>query len=396
MKTWLNAPENRLLERVLNSCRDLIYVKNDKFEIVYGNQAMLNLFAPEVRSRVFGSTMLECFTAMEASQFLMLDREALDNGFAQTTQDLTDYRGRKMTLEMRKTRFVDSSQHVRILCIATDITEMVEQRARLAASDETLARFAALTAHDLSSPIATASLMVDILLAKEGGGYDSDLRGALTDIQGVLQGSCATISSILMLQKALSGGELEKEETDLGEVVHSVERKLRALLFSAQATIVYGNLPVISCNPTLVATLIQNLFENSLKYKSKALPVIKVDWVDDNNGGYISVSDNGQGMKRADTARMFQAFVQGDPQYSGIGIGLNLCKGVVEAHGGRIWIDHTYSAGTRINFTLSPHVQPAQQDTSVAASLFGARGSSSDIWLHNKKSRRAAGSAVAN
>lgn len=367
MKAWAENPYAPFLETALDSSPNLIFIKNEGLTIIYANQAVLELYPPEKRSSVVGGDMPEFFSDTEVAQCVKLDHDALTLGFSEAVINLTDYRGREMTLSMRKNRFVDEDGNVRLLCIAADISDVKEQIDRVAQSNHTLEKFAALTAHDLASPLGTASLMLQMLQLKPGIREQEQLCTSIDEINGLIESTTRKISSVLILQKAILTQELRRQFVNLSDVVRRVEMSLKAQLAVASAQIVFERLPRIDCEPVLAETLLQNLIENSLKYRSMDEPVIRVSHKAMGSHTVISVADNGIGMGALDGRRVFQLYEQGNRKERGLGVGLGLCKNIVDAHGGVIWVDRDYRSGTKINFTLAGGVdRHAEQDNDMA------------------------------
>ncbi|MDF0546214.1 PAS domain-containing sensor histidine kinase [Sphingobium sp. H39-3-25] len=351
----------------MNSSQNLIFIKNESLTIIYANQAVLDLYPPEKRSLVVGGDMPEFFSDAEVAQCAQLDHDALTLGSSEAVVNLTDYRGRAITLSIRKNRFVDDDGNVRLLCIAADISDVKEQIDRVAQSNHTLEKFAALTAHDLASPLGTASLMLQMLQLKPGIREQDQLCASIDEINGLIESTTRKISSVLILQKAILTQELRRQFVSLSDVLRRVEMSLKAQLAVASAQIVFDRLPRIDCEPVLAETLLQNLIENSLKYRSMDEPVIRVSHKAMGSHTVISVADNGIGMGALDGRRVFQLYEQGNRKERGLGVGLGLCKNIVDAHGGVIWLDRDYRSGTKINFTLAGGVdRHAAQDNDMA------------------------------
>jgi signal transduction histidine kinase len=112
-------------------------------------------------------------------------------------------------------------------------------------------------------------------------------------------------------------------------------------------------LPTVSGNPTHLFQLFQNLVANAVKFRGKADPVVRISAQADGNCWQFAVADNGIGIERKDFDRIFQVFQRlHGKEYPGTGIGLALCKKIVERHGGRIWVESAPGSGTTFLFTL--------------------------------------------
>jgi light-regulated signal transduction histidine kinase (bacteriophytochrome) len=144
------------------------------------------------------------------------------------------------------------------------------------------------------------------------------------------------------------------EEVDLGESLSAALHNLRAVTEETSAVIEVGPLPVVQANSSLLVSLWQNLVGNALKFRTDEPPLIKIDAVRSDAEWVCSVADNGIGIEPRFSERIFVLFqrLHSREAYAGTGIGLALCRKIVEFHEGRIWLDETYSPGTRLCFTL--------------------------------------------
>jgi two-component system CheB/CheR fusion protein len=126
-----------------------------------------------------------------------------------------------------------------------------------------------------------------------------------------------------------------------------------------EATIVCNNLPVIRGNKTQLFQLFQNLVGNALKYIGKEKPLVIVTGSEEENHFLFSVQDNGIGIKPMFFEKIFVLFqrLHHKHQYSGTGIGLSVCKKIVEKHGGKIWVTSEPDKGSTFYFTISKKLE---------------------------------------
>lgn len=145
------------------------------------------------------------------------------------------------------------------------------------------------------------------------------------------------------------------------KIVDQACRQLESLLKGVGAKVTYEGLPEIHGDSTQLVQLFQNLIDNGVKYARKDVPPeVRISaWVQ--NGGWLfAVQDNGIGMEAEATSRIFTLFkrLHRQDEYEGTGIGLSICKKIVERHGGRIWVESSKGQGSTFFFTLASSPSP--------------------------------------
>jgi light-regulated signal transduction histidine kinase (bacteriophytochrome) len=140
-----------------------------------------------------------------------------------------------------------------------------------------------------------------------------------------------------------------------GDILHDALGNLHSAIQESGATIVFGTLPVIRCNRSQIMHLFQNLVANAIKYRSSDSPRIHISAAEQASAWVFSVADNGMGMKPEYQEVIFEPFkrLHGRADYPGTGIGLAICKRVVERQGGRIWVESEPGAGSTFFFTIA-------------------------------------------
>jgi light-regulated signal transduction histidine kinase (bacteriophytochrome) len=147
-------------------------------------------------------------------------------------------------------------------------------------------------------------------------------------------------------------------DLNMADIVDLACDNLGLLIADTGARIEHGELPVIKFNETQLLQLMQNLIGNALKYRGEAPPRVRISAEREEGGWKLSVSDNGIGLDMRHAGQIFRPFKRlrtGDD--SGTGIGLAICKKIVESRGGRIWVESVPGAGSQFSFTI-PDAQP--------------------------------------
>lgn len=248
---------------------------------------------------------------------------------------------------------------LRLMGVCQDITDrkqaenaLAEHAADLARSNAELERFAYAASHDLQEPLRSIASFVQLLERRYRGRLDTDADEAIRfAVEGVKR--MKTLIDDTLEYSRVRNRELAPTSFPLTEAVRRAIAALKASIDDTGATVRFGELPGVRAEPALVASLLQNLVSNAIKFRGAAAPEIHVEaWPPDGAMVHIVVRDNGLGVPPAQRERVFEIFQRLDPDKPGTGIGLPICRKVVERHGGRIWIEGPEGPGTEVHFTL--------------------------------------------
>ncbi len=238
--------------------------------------------------------------------------------------------------------------------IVRDITKTKQAEAELKRSNKELEDFAYVASHDLKSPLRHVSMSADFL--KEEYAEKLDENGQhLIHIMAEATGRMQKMIDSLLAYSRVGRKEKEFENVDLNGVMEEVIALLEASINETSTVVEYQSLPAIRGDRYLLVQLFQNLIENSIKYRKEGVnPRIKVSVKGEGEKCELSVADNGIGIDREFSDRVFQVFqrLHTDDEYDGVGIGLSVCQRIVEFHNGEIWLDNNYEGGSKFSFTL--------------------------------------------
>ncbi len=235
---------------------------------------------------------------------------------------------------------------------------ILERTEALLRSNEELQQFAYIASHDLQEPLRTVSIYTQLLAKKCGAQMDGDAKGIFGTIVESSRRMEQLIEDLLDFSKIDSRSSDFFKLIDCEQLVSQVIRDLQTRIQETQATISYESLPSVVGDPIQLTRLFQNLLTNSLKYRSDDPPRISVSASKNGSEWTFSVRDNGIGIEPQYADKVFGIFkrLHGREKYSGNGMGLAICKKIVERHGGRIWVDCNCQNGTCIWFTLPERV----------------------------------------
>jgi len=232
--------------------------------------------------------------------------------------------------------------------------ETAERNIALDRSNQELEQFAYVASHDLQEPLRKVTSFVQLLQQR----YEGQLDARADEYIGFAVDGASRMQQLISDLLAFSRVERNADRfqlTPLAEPITAALDNLDIALREVEATVnVAPDMPQIVGDPVLLTSLWQNLIGNSVKFRSATAPLIDIDARREGDAWLLSISDNGIGIEPRFADKVFVIFqrLHGRDAYPGTGIGLALCKKIVEFHGGEIWLDTEVSTGTRICFTL--------------------------------------------
>jgi light-regulated signal transduction histidine kinase (bacteriophytochrome) len=241
--------------------------------------------------------------------------------------------------------------------VLQQLNNSLQKRAsELAESNAELERFAYVASHDLQEPLRMVTSFLQLLEKRYKDKLD---QKAHEYIEFAVDGAERMKQLILDLLEysRVNTSANEQEEVDLNVIVKDLKLTYSNTLKANGGTIVSNDLPVIKGSKTQILQVFQNLIGNAIKYKSDEKPVIDISWKDNNAFYEFAIADNGIGINPRFFNKIFILFqrLHNREQYSGTGIGLAICKKIIEKHGGKIWVESESGKGSTFYFTLPKH-----------------------------------------
>jgi light-regulated signal transduction histidine kinase (bacteriophytochrome) len=249
-------------------------------------------------------------------------------------------------------------------------TAVAESRAtELKRSNEELERFAAVTSHDLQEPLRAVSSYAQLVRRRLGTGLDAETEVYFEHVLAGVRRMKNLIGDLLNYARV--GREaLARAPVDLDAVVDMALADLTMAVAESGAEITRGPLPTVLGDQTRLAQLMRNLLANAISYRSEAPPRIHISAESKGPEGWqIAVKDNGIGIDPRYRERIFEMFQRlHGAERPGTGIGLTICRKIIELHGGRIWVESAPNppANLQANQQTNP---PTNPQTSLQTSL---------------------------
>jgi PAS domain S-box-containing protein len=251
-------------------------------------------------------------------------------------------------------------QAVSIAIISRDISEgkraataLQIKSDELKRSNTELEQFAYAISHDLGEPLRTMSSYIQLLERRYPDKLDKDAHDFIRFAVNGAHRMNSLINDLLSYSR-LGHSELSVESVAVNDLVDVIQVDLRDQISTRNACISYTALPVVQANKAQLAQLFQNLIGNAIKFNTSLSPRVDISARKIEKGWFFSVKDNGIGIDKKFASRIFTIFqrLHTSEEYEGTGIGLALCKKIVEKHGGEIWVESQPGEGCTFCFTL--------------------------------------------
>jgi PAS domain S-box-containing protein len=239
-----------------------------------------------------------------------------------------------------------------------DAHEELSRRAQdLVRSNAELQQFAYVASHDLQEPLRMISSYTQLLMRRYGSMFDQDAKEFMAFIVDGAARMKQLIEDLLAYSRVGTRGR-DPEPTDAQGALEQALANLRASIEATGALVTRDPLPTVRADESQLVQLFQNLIGNALKFRGEAAPRIHVGAQERDAEWVLSVRDNGIGIDPQYFERIFVIFqrLHSKAEYEGTGIGLAICKKIVDRHGGRIWVESQPGQGSAFYCTL-PKVQ---------------------------------------
>ncbi|MGD0283886.1 MAG: ATP-binding protein, partial [Dissulfurispiraceae bacterium] len=220
-------------------------------------------------------------------------------------------------------------------------------------SNKELELFASIAAHDLQEPLRGVSGFAGLLKKRYMGKLDQDGDEFISYIVDGAERMQQLIRDLLAYSRVTTSGKAFTP-VDCNNAVRAALDNLRISIDESGSVITFKPLPVVNADKGQIIRLFQNLIGNAIKYRGDSKPAIAVSAEKQGDEWVFSVADNGIGIDAQYYARIFQIFqrLHKRDEYPGTGIGLSVCKRIIERHGGRIWVESTPGKGSVFYFTI--------------------------------------------
>ncbi len=276
---------------------------------------------------------------------------------------VTGYLGEEKAVECIKRGATDCVLKDHLARLPTSVRRALEEKRlrkqrhqseeELARSNAELQQFAYVASHDLQEPLRMIATYTQLLAERYRGRLDEQADKYIAySVDGATRMQ-ALIQDLLRFSR-VGKAEIEPRATDCRAVVEQALENLQAAVLESGAAVNWNGLPVVMADPGQLTQVFQNLIANAIKFHGAETPVIQIDSEQKEHNWVLSVSDNGIGIPPENWQDIFVIFrrLHTRSEYPGNGIGLSICKKIIERHGGKIWIEAQAKPGCHFKFTL--------------------------------------------
>ena len=342
------------IQTVLDNVPSRIWYKDDKNTILRANKAALESVNLSDAKDIEGRAMEELFPEM-AAKYLKDDLEVISSGqpLRNIIESYAPREGEAGWMSVDKVPITDEAGNHYVLAVATDITELQNNRERLARLNDSLSDFAFVAAHDLQAPLRQSAMFLD-LFKEEMDLADTKIEGEAEEfldeaINGIKR-MREMVRSIYDLHR-LNEESITLEPHDLSSILDKAIRQSGDVLEQVEAEVSFEELPELEVSESLMVQLFQNLIVNACKYADAKPLQIRVHAKRNIQERQVLVmfEDNGVGIPADMTTKVFEPFkrLHSGGDRPGAGIGLALCKRIAALHDADLSVDSEYKDGAR-------------------------------------------------
>ncbi|OIR00389.1 phytochrome-like protein cph1 [mine drainage metagenome] len=344
------------LEAVVDELGAYVFTKDRAGRYTYANRLVRQLFGRPLQD-IIGHDDSHFFDLQRSRDLCRNDRMVLEAGRIIAGEEANHVAAsgeRRVYWTVKKPLYGSGGAIIGLIGISTDITERKALEMELERSNQELEQFAYVVSHDLRQPLRMVLSYLSLIARRLDGRLDAEDRELIGYALDGARRLDALILGLLDYARVGRGGLAGTVALD--EVIAEALGNLHLSVQEAGAVVeVAPAFPVVRADRTEMMRLFQNLVGNALKYRDPHRPCrVRLGWSREDGLWRLMVADNGIGIAARDQERAFVLFQRLVPEdrCEGTGIGLAVCRKIVERAGGRIWIDSEPGLGATFHFTL--------------------------------------------
>ncbi|MDD4663989.1 MAG: PAS domain-containing sensor histidine kinase [Caldisericia bacterium] len=342
-------------ENTFNSVNDMIFIVDREFKIIMANKTFKESFGDD-QATVISQKCYQLVNHSDVPCNPCVAMESLKDKKVHI-KEWTDNRTNHTYLFSISPVLDENGNMISFVHIAKDISNLKKLERNLINSLNVQTKLLSIVSHELRTPLTAIKGGVDLLKNTLLASIDDDQRNLLDIILRNIERLHNYINDVLDYEKLRSGQvKLKRSKNNLNTILKEAHTLMKPA--ATEKGISLGldldpNLPIMEFDKDKVIQVITNLLNNAIKFTSTG----RIDISSSFNSNYaeVTISDTGIGIKTNELPFIFQSFVQfGEPeqQNKGSGLGLSICKEIIEKHGGKIWAESEFGEGSAFHFTL--------------------------------------------
>jgi PAS domain S-box-containing protein len=348
------------LQTLLDNSPTLIYLIDAQNRFLLVNRSYENLFS-QTQAQVVGKSIYEVWSKEIADAFVAVNQQVLQHGMPIKIEEVAPHEDGLHTYLTIKFPLHDANGvPYAVWGISTDISDrkqaehkLEQLTTELQRSNRELEEFASVVSHDLQEPLRAVTGFTQLLIQEYQDQLDESAQEYITYIVDAAVRMRQLIYDLLAYSRTSSCLQ-NVAPTDCNAVVREAIANLQVAIVQSNATITHDPLPTVSADKTQLLQLFQNLISNAVKFRRDERPQVHISVQLRNQEWLFAVRDNGIGIQAMYLEEIFEVFkrLHTRSEVSGTGIGLAICKKIVERHGGRIWTESQPGLGSIFYFTI--------------------------------------------
>ncbi len=368
--TFQNSRSLELLEdselrfrSLAQTATDAVISINQRGDVVFWNESAERIFGYSA-DEIWGEPVTTIIPERFKNAHVTALKRTVNNRVSHLAGKTVELVGEKkdsseFPLELSLAKW-ESKEDLFFTGIIRDITKRKDNEQKLKQTLEELSRsnselqqFANVISHDLQAPLRTVKNYSELLSRKYKGRIDKKGGKYLEYIDNGTDRMQKLIADLLSYSRVGRLG-VYLEQTNVDDILRQVLDSLAVAIEESGALVTYDPLPEVTANPTQINQLLQNLVGNAIKFHGEKVPKVHITAAEGKEEWIFSVSDNGIGIEPEYFDRIFAIFqrLHTADEYPGTGVGLAICKRIMECHAGRIWLESELGKGTTFYFSI--------------------------------------------
>ncbi len=344
------------LRALIDLLPDYIFVKDKDSRFVINNQAHAELLGYNQPEELVGKTDFDVFPEEMAERYFADEQRVIRTGepLIGREEETVSKSGDRQWVSTNKVPMRGpDGEIIGLVGMSRDITARKEAEEALSQAFGELEKFTYMVAYEMHEPLREIVRELEALEDRLSGRIGEVSSGIIARAREAAQRVRKLNRDLRTYSRVETWGTL-LEPTDSALVVEHALEAVSERLQEHNATVEYGELPMVMADPAQMLILFQNLVGNSIDYRSEEAPVICIGAERDDGMWRFAVADNGIGVAPDDSERVFNIFEQihASDDHPGKGMGLAICRKIVQRHGGHIWVESEPGKGATFYFTL--------------------------------------------